>query len=334
MKLFKRLSFCFFLILQSCNSQKTNKINGVSFVASRNPISNKNTQPLKNINANYAALMPFGFLKNLETPNVIYNTKKHWYGETVTGVKQYIKELRKKDIKIMIKPQIWVWQGQYTGLITMHNEAQWKVLEHTYTTFILDYAALAQETNAEIFCIGTELEHFIQHRPSFWFKLIDKVKQIYSGKLTYAANWDEFKSTPFWEQLDYIGIDAYFPVSDAKTATVNQCITGWQTHKNTIHNLSKKYKTPVLFTEFGYRSVDFATKEPWTTSNVENKVNLKAQTNATKALFNVFWDEPWFAGGFVWKWFNDYETAGGLEDNRFTPQNKPCEAAIKKQFNL
>lgn len=334
MQLFKLLFFIFFLAIQSCNSQKSRKINGVSFVASPKPINSKNTQPVKDVNANYAALMPFGFIKNIDSPKIIYNTNNHWYGETFNGVKQYTDALRKKGIKIMIKPQIWVWQGQYTGLINMNSDANWKLLETSYTKFILDYASLAQATQAEIFCIGTELKNFIEKRPQFWISLIDKIKQKYTGKLTYAANWDEFKNTPFWSKLDYIGIDAYFPLSEAKTATIQQCITGWAPHKKTIENIYNTYKKPILFTEFGYRSVNFTTKQPWDSNQITNSVNMKAQTNATKALFKVFWQENWFAGGFVWKWFTNHENAGGQQDNRFTPQNKPSQNIIKEQYNL
>ena len=96
----------------------------------------------------------------------------------------------------------------------MTNEDDWQVLENSYTQFILLYAMLAQEIDAELFCIGTELEKFIEKRPQYWSNLIKEIKKVYKGKLTYAANWDEFKRTPFWSDLDYIGIDAYFPVSD------------------------------------------------------------------------------------------------------------------------
>jgi hypothetical protein len=277
--------------------------------------------------------MPFGFIRNLSHPEVVFNIKGQWYGETNEGAKQYIQELRKKKIKIMLKPQIWVWHGEFTGYIKMNNEADWEILESSYSKFILENAALAQDVNAEIFCIGTELEKFIDNRPDYWFKLISEIKQIYKGKLTYAANWDEFKRTPFWDSLDFIGVDAYFPVSDSKTPTVQECLTGWEQHKKVISTISEKYKKPVLFTEYGYRSVDYSGKEPWKSDTNMIHVNMDAQTNTTRALFETFWKEDWFAGGFIWKWFHNHSKAGGENNSQFTPQNKPVEALIRKQYS-
>jgi hypothetical protein len=65
-----------------------------------------------------------------------------------------------------------------------------------------------------------------------------------------------------------------------------------------------------------------------------NQVNLEAQTNTTQALFETFWKEDWFAGGFIWKWFHNHSDVGGLDNFMFTPQNKPIEALIRKQYSL
>ncbi|WP_298555505.1 glycoside hydrolase [uncultured Algibacter sp.] len=333
MRLFKFLIFSFIVFTQSCQTQ-TNKINGVSFVASREAVNEVHIKPVVNVNANYAAIMPFGFVRNLDHPEIAYNTDGQWFGETSAGAKQYISELRKKNIKVMLKPQIWVWHGEFTGLIEMKNEADWKTLEDSYSSFILDYAELANEVKAELLCIGTELEKFIENRPEFWNDLIKKIKTKYKGKLTYAANWDEFKRTPFWNHLDYIGVDAYFPVSESKTPTVEECLKGWKTHKQEVYNMSQKYDKPILFTEYGYRSVDYSGKTPWESDRSMNQVNLGAQTNTTQALLETFWKEDWFAGGFIWKWFHNHEKAGGKNNSRFTPQNKPAEDLIRKQYSL
>ena len=333
MKSSKLLILLTILSIQSCKTQ-TIKINGVSFVASREVVNETHIKPVVQVHANYAAVMPFGFMKNLDHPKISYNSDQQWFGETKAGVKQYIETLRKKGIEIMIKPQIWVWHGEFTGDIEMKSETHWKTLEDSYASYILDYAALAHEVQAELFCIGTELEAFITHRPEFWKTLIKNIKTKYKGKLTYAANWDEYKRTPFWNDLDYIGIDAYFPVSDSKTPTVQECLAGWETHKKVIYEVSQKYDRPILFTEYGYRSVDYSGKSPWVSDRRMNQVNHDAQMNTTQALFETFWKEDWFAGGFIWKWFINHEASGGLQNTMFTPQNKPVEALLRKQYKI
>ncbi|MFD1062205.1 glycoside hydrolase TIM-barrel-like domain-containing protein [Winogradskyella litorisediminis] len=326
--------FLLFLSLSSCTSQ-TKKINGASFVAYGIPVDESHTEPLvTKINANFAAVMPFGFIRSLNNPEIIHNTERQWFGETRAGAKQYSEELRKQNIKIMVKPHIWIRRGEFTGFLNMETEEDWKALENSYTNFILEYAQLAQEIDAEIFCIGTELENFTLKRPKYWNNLIDDIKKIYKGKLTYAANWDEYKRTPFWGKLDFIGIDAYFPVSDEQTPTFEKSMEGWLKHKPVIKSYSDKFQKPILFTEYGYRSVDYSGKEPWKFDRSMTEVNLEAQVNTTKALYETFWQEDWFAGGFIWKWFVNYDKSGGKENNQFTPQNKPVEQVIKTYYSL
>jgi len=318
-------------VFYSCKSQNK-KINGLSFVSSRDSINTIHIQPVKKVSANYVALMPFGFIKNLDAPKVIYNRKRQWFGETNGGLKQYAREFKRAEIKFMVKPQIWIGHGVFTGNVIMNTEEDWKLLENSYEKFILNYAQAAEELEAPIFCIGTELEKFVKNRPTYWKNLIEKIRKVYSGKLTYAANWDEFKRVSFWGDLDFIGVDAYFPLSDKKTPTVSDFENGWELHKNQIEVIQKKYNKPVLFTEFGYRSVDFTGKEPWDASRISGNVNMEAQSNATKAIYNQFWKEDWFAGGFLWKWFHNYTEVGGENNNRFTPQNKPAEKLIKQLY--
>ena len=326
---------CLFLVLLPLQGmcQLSNKINGISFVGSRERALQSHVDEVLKINANHAAVMPFGFIRDLNSPNVIYDTDRQWYGETRAGARQYIELLRKNGLKIMLKPQIWIWRGEFTGGLKMNSEEDWKQLEASYTDFILTYARLAEETQVEILCIGTELERFVESRPDYWCDLIEKIRKIYKGKLTYAANWDEYKRTPFWDLLDYIGIDAYFPLSEAKTPTVEDLKQGWRYWKERIATLSEDFRKPVLFTEFGYRSMDYTAKKPWLVDRAEQKVNLEGQMNAKIAIFEEFWGEEWFAGGYLWKWFIHHSRAGGPDDNRFTPQNKPAQQIIGEYYS-
>ncbi|MCH2196292.1 glycoside hydrolase [Kordia sp.] len=326
---------CIFLgLLQFPCTSQTQKMNGVSFVAASEAIDQTNVDPVMKVNANYAAIMPFGFMRKLSATEVIHNTDRQWFGETRKGAKQYSELLQKNKIKIMIKPQIWVWNGEFTGFIEMESEEDWKAFEKSYESIILEYAGLAQEIKADMYCIGTELHKFVAARPAFWKELITKVKKVYKGKLTYAENWDSFHKVPFWEGLDFIGIDAYFPLSEEKMPSLETLQAGWQPHKKKIMELSKKLDRKVVFTEYGYRSMDYTGKEPWDSSRKGKVLNLKAQEIALQALFNEFWKEEWFAGGFIWKWFHNYERSGGLENHQFTPQNKPAEKVLRENYKV
>jgi hypothetical protein len=327
----------FFLILIFCGFSllgQVKKIKGLSFVASRDSIGIQHVKPVLKTHSNYVALMPYGFIKELVTPEIIYNTDRQWFGETKLGLLQYAKHFQKEKIRIMVKPHIWVWKGAYTGNIKMESEEDWRHLEDSYRAYILCYAKVAAELQAEIFCIGTELGKFVKDRPKYWQRLIQEIRILYKGKLTYAANWDEFKGVSFWKDLDFIGIDAYFPLSDKKTPTIAEYELGWFRHKQQIIKVQQQFKKPVIFAEFGYRSVDFNGKRPWDSVNIEASVNLQAQANALQALYNQFWSEAWFAGGFIWKWFHNHTAVGGEKNNRFTPQNKPAEELIKKLYGL
>lgn len=329
----KKTLLLFVCLLQlCCAKQVKEKMNGVSFVSSREEATQECIDAVLNVNANYAAVMPFGFIREINSPEILFDTERQWYGEKREGAKQYIEMLHKNGINVMLKPQLWIWRGEFTGGLKMDSEEHWNVLENSYEKFILNYAELAEESQASIFCIGTELEQFVKNRPEFWKELIVKIKKVYQGKLTYAANWDEYKRTPFWEDLDYIGIDAYFPLSEEQVPTVEQFREGWQKHKEKIASLSKSKDRPILFTEYGYRSMDYTGMKPWLVDRNETAVNLEAQANAIEAIIEEFWNEDWFAGGYVWKWFIQHEKVGGPEDNRFTPQNKPAEEVIRTMY--
>ena len=320
------------LLFLNCQGQKS-KINGISFVAAPKEIALESIDPLVKLNANWAAVMPFGFVKNLNSPDVIFNTERQWWGERRDGAKKTIEMLNQKGIKVMLKPQLWVWRGEFTGNIEMKDEKDWQAFETSYREFIMTYAKLARDVNVPILCIGTELHTFVQKRPKFWNDLIEEIKNTYKGELTYAENWDQFNKTEIWEKLDYIGVDAYFPLSDSKTPSVEELKKGWVSHKETMKVTSDNFQKPILFTEYGYRSVNYTGQKPWDSNRSNNDINLKAQENALTALYEAFWSEEWFAGGFLWKWFHNHKDAGGHENNRFTIQNKPSEELIRRFYS-
>lgn len=137
----------------------------------------------------------------------------------------------------------------------------------------------------------------------------------------------------FWDEVDYIGIDAYFPISEARTPKLEEINFAWKPINVKLKAISELFQTPILFTEYGYRSVDFAGKEPWDSTRNQQKPNELAQLNLLKGLHQNLWEEPWFAGGFLWKWFPFYNPESQKRHkNRFTVQGKSSEKYLKSFY--
>ncbi len=316
------------------NSNNPAKINGVSFVSPPKPFTADPIKPILAVNGNWVAISPFAYCKAGQ-PNIIYNSSRQWWGERTEGIIETIKFARKNGLFIMLKPQVWNNQEGWMGTFDLPDEASWKKWEQQYENYVLPLARVADSMQVNIFCIGTEFRIAARQRPDFWCGLIDKVRQVYSGKLTYASNWDNFHLIGFWDELDFIGIDAYFPLSSENTPAVDQLKSAWKEPYRLIDQIRKKFDRPVIFTEYGYRSINKTAGKQWELEDdwhYRGKGNHTAQFNAFKALYQVFWDQPWFAGGFIWKWYPDHHSAGGLNNTDYTPQNKPVEELIREVY--
>ncbi len=124
-------------------------------------------------------------------------------------------------------------------------------------SFLRTYAQIAQDSNVDILCVGTELQAMTLHYPARWEVLVDAVRQEYDvNLLTYAADWDEYQSVTFWDRLDVMGIDAYFPLDIASSSPLqSELEDAWSTHINAVETfLVSRPGMRVFFTEIGYRA--------------------------------------------------------------------------------
>lgn len=308
----------------------SNFYKGVCFTAPPYPIDSSTFEPIVALGANSIAIIPYAFASASEH-YIKFNHPRQWWGEKEEGVVYCIEEAKRKGLKIMLKPHIWFGGGMFHGDYEANSETNWEQIESDYRDYLLFYTKIAETYQVDILCIGTELKKWVQMRPRFWEKLITEIKTIYSGKLTYAANWDSYKKVIFWNDLDYIGVDAYFPLSNEQSPSLNDLKSGWKIHYEELKKTSEDWQKPIIFAEFGYRNVDFAAKEPWDSSK-KTGINHKNQELAYQALFETFFNEDWFAGGFLWKWHSKQLGFKGEDNNRFTPQNKPVEETIRKHY--
>ncbi|MDX2359948.1 MAG: glycoside hydrolase [Crocinitomicaceae bacterium] len=311
--------------------QNDNMINGVSLVSTKELLDSSQLTPVVSLNANWTAVIPYAFLANEHRPDLVYDMDGQWIGERIHGTRAAIYLCRQNGLKVMVKPQIWVGSGGFTGHIDMNSDADWEFFEMNYRKFILAFAQVAEEEGAEMFCIGTEMNKSAKKRPEFWRQLIKEVREIYSGQLTYAENWDCYDDVSFWNELDFIGVDAYFPLTIKSRPTKKDLSSGWERLELDLSQFCSDLNMQMIFTEYGYRSISNCAHKPWN-YNMRGNYSEEAQVNALNALYKVMWDKEYFAGGFLWKWHPDHENAGGRENTAYTVQNKKAEMLVREVY--
>ncbi|GAA4446052.1 hypothetical protein GCM10023189_00770 [Nibrella saemangeumensis] len=312
------------------------KLKGVNLVAPPRPTGPESLADVKAMGGDWVAVVPYGFNRKGEAhfyhPWTETRRNQQWWGETPAGVKETIRMAQQQGLKVMLKPHVWMQGGSHLDL-EFTREEDWQTFEADYTRYVLECAKLADSLKVDLYCITTELDRFAVARPAYWSRLIDQVRQVYHGKLTYAANWDRYDKIPFWKQLDYVGVDAYFPLSDDQTPSVSALNRGWRTHLKELQRFSQRQQKSILFTEFGYRACDYGARQPWESESTCTP-NPTTQANAYSALMETVWPQPWFAGGFLWKWFMTPQPPGMPDRRRdqYSPQDKAAGEVLRAKW--
>lgn len=306
---------------------------GITMVAPPSPIGQPDMDALKRVNTEWIALVPYGFSHSINNPKINYNLSRQWWGEKQEGIEACISLAKKNNIKVLLKPQVYIHRA-WVGDVTFDNEADWLAWEKEYSEYIHFYGEMAADNDVDMFCIGTEYKLAVQQRPEFWRKLIEDIRCYYSGKLIYSSNWDGYDKVPIWDDLDYIGISAYFPLTDDKTPTKSELAKKWKPIKNILAKFSRKIGKPMIFTEYGYLTVDGCAWQTWELEKgvKQRNINQKAQANAYHMLLETFWKEEWWGGGFLWKWFPAGMGHEGYPERDYTPQGKLSEDVIREWY--
>jgi hypothetical protein len=312
------------------SSIKQPRINGISLVSPPREIEEKEVSEVKRIHADWVAVIPYGFSREGQ-PEVTFDHQRQWWGEKTQGSCELIQLAQRQGLKVMLKPHIWVLGQGWAGDFNLSSEEDWEKWEADYRKYIINYGRVADSLNVDLLCIGTEFRIPARERPEFWRSLILDVRKIYKGPLTYAANWDNYQNIEWWDGLDFIGIDAYFPLVDAQDPSLEEISAGWRKHSRILKSFSEKWQKKILFTEYGFLSVNGACGNHWEAKKTEENINFELQARAYESTFQTLINEPWFAGGFIWKWHFSTRRKERLR-TEWTPQDKPAEKVIAQWY--
>lgn len=319
---------------------KDKKLRGVHFLPARTP-ETEHFLPLVKNNIEWIALNTFAWQ---ETPNSdtikVPPANEFGWSKKDSSILETVNFAKKNGIRTFLQPKILIENAKKDTLIPIQfdHDTLWQNWSKNYEQFILQQANLAQNANIELFCIGTNLSELTVAHSIFFNHLIDTIRVVYKGKLTYAADWKtEFSDIAFWQNLDYIGIQAGFSLTDTKKPSVAALKSSWKSHFERIKKLQQQVNRPVLFTEIGYNSTEEAAFNPRQKASgfagMFQTVSTETQRNCYLAFFETFWEIDWFAGAFFYDWRANYERAGGEDSAGFSPQNKETEVVLGEWFS-
>jgi len=278
--------------------------------------------------------------------------------DTFEQVRQTILNAKALGLEVVLKPHLETENRVWRAELAPTDAKAWF---DSYKAMMVEYARVAQEAGAAMLCVGTEMDSMIDPAKvcsdgktytEKWAEIIAAVRAVYSGKVTYAATYWTVKDVGFWDKVDYIGVDAYYPLSTVDDPTVDQMVDAWtKPHFNPwirdtllegksivdyYKALSERYGKKVIFTEVGFRSMDGANKDPGVFGS-GGTVDLQEQVDCYTALYKVMenYGGRWLAGSFLWSY---YSFANPMEDQGvswtdYTTQHKPANQTITYHYS-
>jgi Ca2+-binding RTX toxin-like protein len=318
-------------------------VEGFGFLSNYNgafvtPAALSAMQAIAATNANTIQLAPRIFMQTQTSNDVIHHPDKT---ESDTNIAKAIDNAHALGLSVMVKPMLTGLDGTNQAELRPSDPAAFFA---SYKAEILDLARVAEQYGAESLSIGNELSKLSgpEYR-SYWVDLIDSLREVYHGTITYAAATDEAINVSFWDALDEIGINAYPPLTTQLDPSVDAMIAAWKNmpqdnywaavmdHMSPVdffHSLAVKYGKQVVFTETGYRSLDGTNINPGGGSGTTQDV--AEQHDAFNAFFQVWGSEggSWFKGAQIWQW----DTTNLYSPTGYSPMGKPAQQLIAEWY--
>ena len=268
--------------------------------------------------ADWVALTPFAWLADPKVPELGSSSDAGPDAETDEAVCEAAARARALGLRVWLKPHVWTrgWEGELA-----FTPSGWQHFFARYETLLLHWALLAEREQWDGLYVGHELASATATDPARWRAMIGAVRRVYGGLLSYAANWDEAATVPFWDALDLIGVSFYAPLVSSPTRDPRALRRGAEKALANLGALSRRAGRPVLLSELGYAPSPNAPVRPWEDPpGVSDDEMQRACYEATLAAL-----EPceWVAGAYFWKW----GSSAGRED-AFDPRGRPAGSVM------
>lgn len=290
----------------------------------------QSVQEMKKVGIDAVAIVPYSYMANPNRPDPIPVARQAG-SENDEAVLFSHFSAQKAGQYTLLKPQIWLGSGSWPGDVSFDKETDWEAFFTYYKRWIMHYAVLAEMYGLDGFCIGTELRYTTLRKPDRWRSLIQDIREVYHGDLTYAANWgEECEKMTFWSDFDFIGINCYYPLHKGEQASDQELAKGAERVARKLEAIQQEAQRPIWFTEIGFRSATSPWQNPHAEAN-RRAIDEEAQARCYEAILAATYNQDWVKGYFWWKWPCDLSYN---EDNGrgYMPLGKPAQAVLSRYY--
>jgi hypothetical protein len=284
--------------------------------------------------ATWISLTPFGRVAGLTSTQVSLEFEAP-FEENRRDVARGIEMAHERGLQVLLVPHLWVESGEWRALMDPGTDQAWQAWARSYERFLLTWADVARETGAEMLSVGVELRSWVTtERAALFHPILTRIREAYPGLLTYSANWDDVEDTLILQDIDLIGINAFYPLAEQEDAPLSTLLEGATRVADKLEHLARTQKKPILLTEIGYKTVASPAVQPWIWPEDMKKVVLSQQdqADATFALVAPLLERPWFAGFFVWRIYADPDDVSQEPEFGFSPRGKLAERVVRDAF--
>jgi hypothetical protein len=282
----------------------------------------------------WVSLTPFGRVATLKSTGVSLEFEAP-FEENRRNIAEAIRMAHARGLRVLLVPHLWVESGGWRAEIDPGTDEGWAEWAESYRGFLLTWAEVARETGAEMLSVGVELRSWVTTaRVTSFRPIIADVRKVYPGLLTYSANWDDVDQTMILQDLDLIGINAFYPLAEEENASLSALLRGGARVADKLQELARTERKPILLTEIGYKTVLNPAVKPWIWPEDMKDVVLSEhdQAEATFALVQPLLAKPWFAGFFVWRLYADPDDVSQEPEFGFSPRGKLSERVVRDAF--
>lgn len=245
---------------------------------------------------------------------------------TVTDeeVRNAIRKAKELGLQVCLKPVVNCADGTWRAHINFFDldvpcEPKWSDWFASYTTFILHYARMAEETGCEMFCIGCEMVQ-TDRRETEWRQLIAEVRKVYSGIVTYNCDKYQEGQIKWWDAVDVISSSGYYPID------------AWEEQLDRIEKVVAEFDKPFFFMEAGCPSREGSQHIPndWGLAGAPSE---EVQRLFFETMFSHSDKRDWVGGFMLWDWpARLYEETEAAVNDDYCMYGKQAEQTVRSYY--